>query len=455
MPPVSPDSSRGDRDDLGSALRALPSVERLAAACEGPHHLAVAAARIEIAATRERIAAGTISGPSFDELREALRKRLDHLRSGNLRPVINATGVVLHTNLGRAPLAPEAAAQAAVIASSYSTLELDLGSGERGSRDDHLGELLRELSGAEAAIAVNNNAAAVMLAVAAVAADGEVVVGRDQLVEIGGSFRVPEIIAASGAELVEVGTTNRVRIADYAEAIGPRTRALMRVHQSNFRTVGFTETAGVSELGALAAERGLPLIDDLGSGAVEAIGDEPLVGESVRAGAELSCFSADKLLGGPQAGIIVGTAAAIERCRCHPLARALRLDKLQIAALEATLRLRRERPEAIPATAMLAPAGEALAGRARELVERIGAAAELGETVSRPGGGTLPTHELPGPACLVDAGAAGADRLLERLRTGEPAVVARIAEDRVLLDPRTISSEEIPAAAAAVRAALV
>lgn len=465
MPPSSSEASPSgapdhvpEEEDRRAALRALPSVEQLAAAIDGPHHLAVAATRIEIEAARLRIAGGALPGASLAELREAVTARLASTRRGRLRPVINATGIILHTNLGRAPLAAEAAAQAALIGAGYSTLELDLETGERGSRHSHLTDLLCELSGAEAAIAVNNNAAAVMLAVAATAGGragraapgsepGEVVIGRDQLIEIGGSFRIPEIIAASGATLVEVGTTNRVCAGDYATAIGPGTAALMRVHQSNFETLGFTETPTLAELVGLGRERGIAVIDDLGSGASEPIGDEPQVADSITTGADLACFSADKLLGGPQAGIIVGRADAIERCRRHPLARALRLDKLQIAALEATLRLRRERPEAIPAVAMMAPAGEALDRRAALMVEAIGPAAKLGTTVSRPGGGTLPAHELPGPACLLDPGELGADELLGRMRAGESPVIARISDGLIVLDPRTMSDADARAAA--------
>ncbi len=328
--------------------------------------------------------------------------------------------------------------------------------GERGSRSDHVEPLLRELTGAEAAIAVNNNAAAVLLALAATAAGREVIVGRDQLVEIGGSFRIPEILALSGCELVEVGTTNRTRAADYEAAIGERTAALLRVHQSNFRTVGFTETPSVAELCELAAARELPVVDDLGSGALQPIGDEPLVAASVAAGAAITCFSADKLLGGPQAGILAGAAGAIAACRRHPLARALRIDKLQLAALEATLRLRRDRgPEVLPAAAMLDADEPELRRLAELIVELIGPAARTAEGSGRAGGGTLPTLELAGPVCSVDPGALGADELAARLRAGTPAVVARIVERQLILDPRTLLGEgQARAAADAVRTAL-
>jgi L-seryl-tRNA(Ser) seleniumtransferase len=440
--------------DGHEALRSLPAVDRLAAELDGPRHLAVAAARIEIEALRLQLVAGTAVSVDGDRLRAAATELVRLLARGSLRPVLNATGVILHTNLGRAPLAPAAAAAAASVAASYSNLELSLADGARGSRHDHVEPLLAELTGADAAFAVNNNAAAVLLALAALAGGGEVVVGRDQLVEIGGSFRIPEIVAGAGVRLVEVGTTNRTRTGDYEAAIGTGTAALMRVHQSNFRTVGFVTTPPLAELAGLAADRGLPLVDDLGSGAVEAIGDEPVIADSIAAGA-IACCSADKLLGGPQAGIIAGSAAAVERCRRHPLARALRLDKLQLAALEATLRLRRDLgPEALPAAAMLA-AGEAELGRRAELIAAaIGTAATIEPGTARMGGGTLPETELPGPVCAVTPGAGGADRLAAGLRRGEPAVIARVEGGRVLLDPRTLSDAEAALAGEAVRAAL-
>ncbi|MGE5527348.1 MAG: L-seryl-tRNA(Sec) selenium transferase, partial [Methanosarcina sp.] len=306
-----------------------------------------------------------------------------------------------------------------------------------------------------AALAVNNNAAAVMLALAALAGDGEVVVSRGELVEIGGSFRIPEILAQSGATLVEVGTTNRTRLEDYASAIGERTTAILRVHQSNFRIVGFTEQPGAAELAALARERGLAMIDDLGSGAIEEVGDEPTVRAAVAAGADLVCASGDKLLGGPQAGLLLGRAEAVERCRRHPLARALRLDKLQLAALEATLRLHRdEGAAALPALAMIEAGEEELRARAEAIAAAIGPAAEVGRESGAPGGGSLADVSLEGPVCFVDPGEAGADGLLARLRRRDPPVVARIVRGRVVLDPRTLTDEDAAEAAAAVRAAL-
>jgi L-seryl-tRNA(Ser) seleniumtransferase len=302
---------------------------------------------------------------------------------------------------------------------------------------------------------VNNNAAAVLLALSALAAGREVVVSRGQLVEIGGSFRIPDVMEASGARLVEVGTTNRTRLADYMAAIGAKTAALMVVHQSNFRTVGFVEEVDPRDLAGLATERGLPLIDDLGSGALGEIDGEPSIGERLRAGATVVCFSADKLLGGPQAGILAGERNAIDRCRRHPLARALRLDKLQLAALEAGLRLHRDRgPEAIPALRMLTADERTLAARAVALAARAGPAANVERGQSRPGGGSLPLTTLEGSVCVVDPGKLGADELVARLRRADPPVIARIATGRVVLDPRTMSDEEAELAGDAVRVAL-
>jgi L-seryl-tRNA(Ser) seleniumtransferase len=434
-------------------LRGLPSVEVLAAELSGPRAIAVAAAREVIAERRDDLLAGEAA--EGENLHDRAELRVAELRRGGPRRVINATGVILHTNLGRAPLAGEAAEAAAEVGRGYSDLEYDLDAGGRGSRHAHVEAELRELSGAEAAIAVNNNAAAVLLALAATAAGREVIVGRDQLIEIGGSFRIPEILSLSGATLVEVGTTNRTRTGDYAAAIGPATGALLRVHQSNFRTEGFTESAPLADLCELGRGRGVPVIDDLGSGAVEPIGDEPLLRASIAAGCELVCCSADKLLGGPQAGIVAGSAAAVGRCRLHPLARALRLDKLQIAALAATLRLHREgRSAEIPALAMLDASEEELTSRAELLATAIGGCARVGPSEARPGGGTLPTTVLPGPACFVDPTPLGAEDLLVALRHADPPVIARIEAGEAVLDPRTMSDEEARQAGEAVRAAL-
>jgi L-seryl-tRNA(Ser) seleniumtransferase len=435
-------------------LRSLPSVHNLAAALEGePRALAVRAAREAIAAARERIRGGEPVG----DLERDARERLEGaLRSGPLS-VLNATGVIVHTNLGRAPLAERAAEAAARAGRRYSDLEFDLERGERGSRQHHVEPLLRELSEAEAAFVVNNGAAAVLLAAAALGAGRQIVVSRGQLIEIGGSFRLPEVVAQSGAELIEVGTTNRTRLGDYERAVGPETGAILRAHPSNYRVVGFTEDVAIEDLCGL----GVPVIDDVGSGALAgglpALSGEPAVPRSVAAGCAVVCFSGDKLLGGPQAGILVGRRGAIEACRAHPLARAVRIDKLSLAALAATLSLYRD-PELalaeIPVLRMLAADDDGLRARARLMCDAIGDQARVVEAVARVGGGALPMLELAGPVCAVDPGRLGADELARRLRTADPAVVARVRDGLLLLDPRTLTDQEAGQTAEVVAAAL-
>jgi L-seryl-tRNA(Ser) seleniumtransferase len=434
-------------------LRALPAVDVLAAEVDAPRPLAVAAARAVLAERRAELLEG--AGGEVD-LTARVREHAAAARRPSLRRVLNATGVIVHTNLGRAPLA--AAAREAVVraAEGYSNLELELATGTRGSRHDHVEPLLCELTGAEAAIAVNNCAGATLLAAAALAGSGrEIVVSRGQLVEIGGGFRVPEVVAQAGARLVEVGTTNRTRRADYERALGPDAGAILRVHPSNFRQLGFVQEVEIEEL----CELGVPVIDDVGSGVLAddlaALADEPSVRRSVAAGAALVCFSGDKLLGGPQAGLAVGRADAVARARSHPLARALRLDKLGLAALEATLRLYREPDRAkaeIPVLAMLTASEAELEERARRLAGLIGPAAEVVTATARVGGGALPLLELPGPVVAVVA--SSPDALAARLRAGEPPVVARIEDGRLLLDPRTLAAEELEPAGRAVAAAL-
>ncbi|MFL5912085.1 MAG: L-seryl-tRNA(Sec) selenium transferase, partial [Gaiellaceae bacterium] len=423
-----------------------------ASSLEGvPHAVAVAAAREAVAAARERLRAGGDVGDLVTEARASVR-------GPSLRPVLNATGVIVHTNLGRAPLAAEALSAVASVGAGYSNLEYDLAAGARGSRQSHAESILRELTGADAALVVNNCAAAVLLAAAALAGGRELVVSRGQLVEIGGSFRVPEVVAQSGARLVEVGTTNRTRLSDYERAVGADTGAVMRAHPSNFRTVGFVEEVEIEDLCGL----GVPVIDDLGSGAlaqgVPELADEPPVRRSVAAGCAVVCFSGDKLLGGPQAGVMVGTREAIERCRTHPLARALRIDKLSLAALEATLRLYRDPATAlreVPVLRMLV-AGEAeLRARAEAMRDAIGAdRARVIIAAGKVGGGALPLLELVGPICAVDPGELSLEELAARLRAGDPPVIARAREGWLLLDPRTLDDEGARAAAAAVVAAV-
>jgi L-seryl-tRNA(Ser) seleniumtransferase len=420
-------------------LRDLPSVDELARRSDDP--LAVDAARTVIARAREEIRSG--EDPGDLELR--LDEELALARAPRLRRVINATGVLVHTNLGRAPLAGEALARVSEATAGYSNLEYELAEGARGSRQDHVAPILRRLTGAEAALVVNNNAAAVMLALAALAEGREVLVSRGELIEIGDGFRIPDVLARSGARLREVGTTNRTRAADYERAIGPDAALLLRVHQSNFRVVGFTEQPRIEELAAVAHAHGLPLVDDLGSGALVDLGDEPTARESLEAGADLVCFSGDKLLGGPQAGLVVGRAELVERLRRHPLQRALRADKLTLAALEGTLALHRDAPERVPVLRMLREDAGTVRARAERLAELVGGAVE--DTVARVGGGALPLAELPSHACAVE------EELAAKLRAADPPVVAVVRDGRTLLDCRTIADDEVGEVAAAVCAA--
>src|ERR671931_1947231 len=390
-------------------LRDLPSVDELAKASDDP--LAIDAARAVRARARDEIRAGGKPG----DLTERLHEQLRAVRAPMLRGVLNATGIIVHTNLGRAPLAAAATERVTAIGRGYSNLELDLDSGTRGSRQDHVAGILRRLTGAEAAIVVNNNAAAMLLALAALAEGREVLVSRGELIEIGDGFRIPDVLARSGARLVEVGTTNRTRAADYRRALTSDTAVLLRVHQSNFRLLGFTERPGLRELAEIAQSSGLSLVDDLGSGAFAALGDEPQARDSLAAGADLVCFSGDKLLGGPQAGIVVGRADLVERLRRHPLQRALRADKLTIAALEGTLSLYLEAPERIPVVRMLREDASSVRARAARLARLVGGDVE--ETVARAGGGALPLAELPSFACAVE------EPLAAGLRTCDPAVV--------------------------------
>jgi L-seryl-tRNA(Ser) seleniumtransferase len=420
-------------------LRDLPSVDELARGSDDP--LAVDAARTVIARAREEIRAGADPG----DLEQRLADEVAAARRPRLRRVVNATGIIAHTNLGRAPLAAEALARVMEAARGYSNLEYDLARGSRGSRQDHVAPLLGRLTGGEAALVVNNNAAAVMLALAALAEGREVLVSRGELIEIGDGFRIPDVLARSGAHLREVGTTNRTRAADYERACGSETALLLRVHQSNFRLVGFTEQPTLAELSQVARSHKVPLVDDLGSGALAGLGDEPTARESLTGGADLVCFSGDKLLGGPQAGIVVGRAELVERLRRHPLQRALRADKLTVAALEGTLALHLEAPERIPVLRMLREDVNAVRERAERLAELVGGAVE--ETVARAGGGALPLAELPSYACAVE------EELATKLRTGEPPVVALVRDGRTLLDCRAIADDEVEAVAAAVRRA--
>jgi L-seryl-tRNA(Ser) seleniumtransferase len=415
-------------------LRELPPVDRLAGRVGS-----VSAARAVIEERRAELLAGGAPAGEAD-LEARARARL----APSLRRVLNATGVVVHTNLGRAPLGAAARAAVARAAEGSANLELDLGTGRRGSRHEHVEGLLRELTGAEAATVVNNCAGAVLLAVAALTggrAGARVVVSRGQLVEIGGSFRVPDVVAQAGARLVEVGTTNRTRLRDYAAALEEGGDAVvLRAHPSNFRTVGFTEDVAVEALTGLGA----PVVDDVGSGnlaELPVLDGEPPVRRSVRAGAALVCFSGDKLLGGPQAGIIVGEREAVAACRRHPLARALRVDVLSLAALEATLAVYRDPDRAVRELPVLRMLTEDPSARAARLAERTGGT--VVQATARVGGGALPLLELPGPAVAISSPPTDPEAVAAALRAADPPVVGRISEGRVLLDPRTLTDEEV------------
>lgn len=419
---------------------------------------------------RERLQAGeSLDGAmAADAVAAAALKRIERQERSHLRSVINATGIVLHTNLGRAPVAEAAASAAYDAARGYLNLEMDLDTGERSSRTDGIRRTLCQLTGAESATAVNNCAAATVLVLRALAAGREVIVSRGQLVEIGGSFRIPEIMAVSGATLREVGTTNITRIGDYERAISPNTALLLRVHQSNYRIHGFTSFPSLDDLISLGRRHGLPVVDDIGSGAMIDLSPfglpgEPVARDSIAAGADLVLFSGDKLLGGPQAGIIAGRANLVEKIQRDPMMRALRLDKMSLAALDATLRLYVNEEQGghstVPVLAMLTQDIGELRQRARRLAEKLkaiaGIAVKVRDDETYAGGGSLPDRALPTAVVAVTATAIGETELARRLRLGSPPVVARIQGGELLLDVRTIfpaqEDELIAAMAAAVK----
>ena len=387
------------------------------------------------------------------------------MHTPNMCMVINGTGTILHTNLGRAPIGQEHMRRLSAIATGYSNLEYNLEAGRRGERYSHFEKLLCKITGAEAAMAVNNNAAAVMLILSSLAKGGEVVVSRGELVEIGGSFRIPDIMTQCGCTLREVGTTNKTHLFDYENAIGEETRALLRVHTSNYRIVGFSERPPLAELVELGRRHGLPVIEDLGSGSLAdlaafGIHDEPTVQQSVKAGVDLISFSGDKLLGGPQAGLILGKKRYIDQLKKHPLARAVRVDKMTIAALRETLYAyldpARAREE-IPALSMLGESLPMLHSRAALLCQRLadqGCAAQVVETESQVGGGSCPAQTLPSWAVAVEPGRLTVDGLEEALRRREKPVIGRISQGRYLLDVRTLRDEDLPDVEAAVKEAL-
>ena len=458
-----------------ATLRSLPSVDQLLRALGSrtevariPRTRLTEMVREVVDAERRRVLDGRGTPADVDTL--AGRVVAVARRAGvfSLRPVLNAQGVILHTNLGRALLSPLALERVAAMGAGYSNLELDLATRERGSRYSHVEALLRRLTGAEDALVVNNNAAAVLLALETLAHGKEVVVSRGELIEIGGEFRIPDIMLRSGAVLREVGTTNRTHLRDYAEAIGPNTALLLKVHTSNYRVVGFTAEVGSRELAELGRERGVPVMEDLGSGSLLDLRPwgfpyEPTVPEVVTAGLDLVSFSGDKLLGGPQAGIVVGRRAIVTRLKKSPWNRALRIDKFTIAALEATLYAYESGTalETIPTLQALTEPLAAVRRRARRVLTRLDSAArqrlapEVVEDHAEVGGGALPTVQLPTAGVAVGATPAAARALDTALRAGDPAVIGRFVDDRLYLDCRTVLPTQVAALAAALTQALV
>jgi len=451
---------------MTEALSRLPSVDRLLAHPNSQaliatfgHALTVDALRETLEAARKQIRAGG-DVPEAEALVGATSRTLHTWTTPRPRTIINATGVIIHTNLGRAPLSHKALDAAWDAAWSYSDLEYDLENGERGHRMAAVQDLLCRVTGAESALVVNNNAGAVLLALSAHAAGREVIISRGQLVEIGGGFRIPQVMAQSGARLVEVGTTNRTHRRDYEAALNDNTAAILRAHSSNFRIVGFTTEVSIAEMVEIGKPRGVPVIDDLGSGALldtAAYGlmHEPMPQESLAAGAALICFSGDKLLGGPQAGIVIGQEQYVEPLRRHPLARALRADKLCLAALSATLThyLKREAEREIPLWRMISMPLDELSKRAKQWARKLkqaGINAEVVEGRSTVGGGSLPGETLP--TWLVAIACESPDALAARLRRNDLPVIARIEDGRLVLDPRTVAEGEEKALLSAVAA---
>jgi L-seryl-tRNA(Ser) seleniumtransferase len=455
----------------GDARRRLPSVDQVLQTPEARalqarfgRALVASEARAALAEARDRAGRGDAEGLEavLAGLPRRLEARLESRSAASLVRVINATGVVVHTNLGRAPLPAEVARRVAEVAAAYSNLELDLATGERGERETHLEGRLRAILGAEASVVVNNNAAAVLLAVNTLAEGREVIVSRGELVEIGGSFRIPEILRKSGAALREVGTTNRTRAADYRAALGPATGMILKVHPSNFRIVGFAEAPSREELVAVAREAEVPLAEDLGSGLLTALpaplDREETVAASLRAGVDVVTFSGDKLLGGPQAGLAAGRADVMRAMRTNPLYRALRVDKMTIVALDGVLREHQEgRGARLPALRMLSASADAVRARAEAFRETLigsgyGFTGEIAAGSSAVGGGAAPAVELPTSVLRLRHATRGPDALARDLRLGDPAVLARVADDALVLDLRTVAPEEEAALLAALAA---
>ncbi len=453
---------------MNQLLRKIPKVDELLrspalADTIGQYgdHAVTEAIRAELDALRQAILSRQADAvPAADLLCRQISRRVQRDTLPSFRSVINGTGIILHTNLGRACLSEKAAQAVCDAAKSYSNLEYDLESGKRGSRYSHVEAILCKLTGAESALVVNNNAAAVLLTLSALTQGGQVVVSRGELVEIGGSFRIPEIMESCGAQLKEVGATNKTHLRDYERAISQSTRALMKVHTSNYRIIGFSETPALSDLVALGHSHGLPVLEDLGSGSLLALNqfgihDEPTVQDSIRAGVDVVSFSGDKLLGGPQAGIILGKKKYMDILKKHPLNRAMRVDKMTLAALEATLRsYEAGTPEEIPVIAMMAAKPETLLQKAEHLaalLHKAGIDTEIIPTEGRVGGGSVPNQNLPSYAVAFSG---DVNRLEETLRKGMRPIIGRIHEGKYLLDVRTLWESDFETIAASVREAL-
>ena len=460
--------------DARDLLSSLPSVDEALKSEYGrewlgkyPRRYVLDAIREAISLRRKEILEGTTKEVSLESMAPDISLNVQRLATPSLRPLINATGIVVHTNLGRSILSERIMESVSTIATGYSNLEYDLASGSRGKRHTHIKRLLREITGAEDGFAVNNNAAAVFLCLTALAKGREVIVSRGELVEIGGSFRIPDVMSHSGALLREVGTTNKTHLHDYEHAVGDATALILKVHRSNYQIVGFTEEVPVEKLVSFGHGRGVPVMYDLGSGYLiplhqYGIHGEPAVQEMVRSGADLITFSGDKLLGGPQAGIIVGKRELIERIQKHPLARAVRIDKLTLAALEATLMEYvdgEQAKEHIPTLRMLLEDPVAIKARAKKIASLIqrrtkDAGVQVMEDSSQAGGGSLPEVEFPTYVVAIKPENISVNELEERLRRGEPAIIARIQGNSLILDARTIGDREITSVAHAVTAAM-
>jgi len=450
-------------DDLNARLRSLPSVDRVLSSLEGlaPQVLTSHAARMAVDRARMDIKRGG-DAPSLDEVVARARELLDERSQKYLQPVINATGVLIHTNLGRVPLGQRQLDAISEIAGGYSNLEYDLTAGRRGSRYSHASDLVEALTGAEAALVVNNNAAAILLTLAALATDKEVVISRGELIEIGGEFRMPDVMSLSGTRLVEVGTTNRTHLADYERAITANTGALLKVHPSNYRVTGFTAEVPLRELVKLARGRGVPLVFDAGSGYVEVpdaaswAAGEPAIDDALSLGVDIITFSGDKLLGGPQAGIIAGRSDLLQRISKHPLVRALRVDKMTLAGLEATLRAHLERRvEDLPLWSLALTSADELQSRAEAVAERVSSdvlKVEAIPTVSVAGGGSLPGEELGSWGVALAHAEKSVDEMQSLLRSSSPPVIGRIEDERLVLDLRSVFPEDVDKLIAIVKA---